>query len=375
MAAESSSAAAAASAAVPKGTAAALQLVKCKVSASLLPGNLVLGSRSYAYIHRNEVCLIPSAAVALGNDKADSIKVAYTDKDAVNAVEITKLAGLGEVVIIVNQAGAIYIYDAETGQKLLHTYKHTKSSASGGGSALSAAVGGGTPSASLSLKDQHLRGIATDHKDTLYIGTQSGEILVFSLTKAKFALVKTLSAQGAEAHGEWGVSALVYSVPHATLISGDENGSLCFWSGVGDAVSAAKMVRIEGGGGSVTKVGAPVNCLALGPGALLAAAFTSGHIRLYDLARRQITHEICAHTRAINALDIHPSKPLLLAASEDTFVSCWSLPSSATPQIKQLMAESPALGLLTGCRFGGANSELIVTTIYDSRSLALMHTP
>ena len=30
--------------AVPKGTAAALQLVKCKVSASLLPGNLVAGS-------------------------------------------------------------------------------------------------------------------------------------------------------------------------------------------------------------------------------------------------------------------------------------------------------------------------------------------
>jgi len=32
--------------AVPKGTAAALQLVKCKVSASLLPGNLITGSAS-----------------------------------------------------------------------------------------------------------------------------------------------------------------------------------------------------------------------------------------------------------------------------------------------------------------------------------------
>ena len=365
MAAESSATSASA---VPKGTAAALQLVKCKVSASLLPGNLVLGSRSYAYIHRNEVCLVPSSSVVLGSEKSDAIKVAYTDKDAVNGVDITKVAGLGEVVVIINQAGAIFIYDAETGQKLLHSYKHTKASG------VASAAGGSASAPALSLKDQHLRGIASDHKETLYIGTQSGDILVFNLTKTKFSLVKTLAAQG-DAHGEWGITALAYSVPHATLVSGDENGSLCFWSGSGDAVSSAKMVRIDGGGGAVTKVGAPVNCLALGSGPVLAAAFTSGHIRLYDLARRQITHEICAHTRAINALDIHPSKPILLAASEDTFVSCWTIPSSSNPNIKQLMAESPALGLLTGCRFGGANGELIVTTVYDSRSLALMHTP
>lgn len=94
---------------VPKGTAAALQLVKCKLSASLLPGNLVTSSRFYAYIHRNEVQLIDQKLAALGTEKADATKAAYTDKDAINQIEFVKIAGLGEVLIVLNQAGAIFV--------------------------------------------------------------------------------------------------------------------------------------------------------------------------------------------------------------------------------------------------------------------------
>ena len=154
-----------------------------------------------------------------------------------------------------------------------------------------------------------------------------------------------------------------------TLISGDDSGQLLFWAApTGDAVSGSKVVKLPGSN-------APVNCLSLGQG-VLAAAFTSGHVRLYDVNKRQLTVEIAAHTRAINALEIHATRPLLLAASEDTFVSVWTIPTAAAPNVQSLMAESPALGLLTGCRFGGGpNQEPFVTSVYDSRSLALMHTP
>lgn len=391
--------------AIPKGTAAALQLTKCKLSASLLPNNLIFNSSSssskhcYAYIHRNEVCMIDSKAVALGSEKADSIRVAYTDKDAINGIAFAKLSGgnsgtgVGEVLIVINQAGAIFIYDAESGQKLIHSYKYSKPM---GGS--SSAAGGAAGSPTVSLKEQSLRGIATDGKESLFVGNGAGDILVFTLSKAKFNLLKVLNANGADVAPEhaYGISALCYSIPHATLVSGDEFGSVAFWTGGAEGLSQAKMTKLEGGGGSSAAqqsqhvgvkgnhLGAPVNCLVTGVGSsasaptahVVAAAFTTGHIRLYDVSKRQITHEIAAHTRAINALDMHPTKPILLAASEDTFVSCWTVPTAANPQIKSLMAESPALGLLTGCKFGGgANAELIVTTIYDSRSLALMHTP
>lgn len=350
--------AAAAATPIPKGNVAALQLVKCKVSASLLPGNLVAGSKSFAYIHRNEVALVESKLVALGNEKAESTKVAYVEKDAINQVEFIKIAGMGEMIVLVNQAGAVFIYD-DVGQKLLHSYKHTRPNG-----------------IALNLKEQHFRGIVTNGKEYLYIGTGGGEILVFNLTKTKFSLVKTVQSTP-EGHGEigGGISTLAYAAtPNPTLISGDDWGQVLFWnlSGGGDTISTAA--------GKVTKLsgkGSPVTSLSYGQG-FLAAGFGSGHIRLYDLARLStgaLVVEIGAHTRSINSVQIHPSRPLMISAGEDTFVTCWSLPTASGGQIRNLMAESPALGLLTGCTFGGTNQELIVTTIYDSRALALMHTP
>ena len=50
-----------------------------------------------------------SKVVALGNEKVDSSRVAYTDKDAVNQVEFVRLAGLGEVIVVINQAGGVFV--------------------------------------------------------------------------------------------------------------------------------------------------------------------------------------------------------------------------------------------------------------------------
>lgn len=230
---------------------------------------------------------------------------------------------------------------------MLHSYKHSKVT---------------------TLKDQHLRGIAFDGKETLFVGQGTGELLVFSLTKAKLALVKSINEVHVESSSHsGGISALCYCAKESTLVSGDDYGNIVFWSGAGADISPSRITRLDG-------ANSPVNCLAYGHGHL-AAAFTSGHIRLYDVTKKQITVEIAAHTRAINGVDIHPTKPYVMAASEDTFISVWQLPTAANPQVKHLMAESPVLGLLTGARFGGANQELIVNTTYDSRALAIMHTP
>lgn len=244
----------------------------------------------------------------------------------------------------------LQVYD-ESGQKLLHSYKHVKS-------------GGGI----LNLKEQHLRGIACDGKETLYIGQGNGDLLVFQLTKAKLTLVKSVSDAHEEASANGGgISALVYATKESVLVSGDDYGNIVFWSGVGADVAHQKTTRIGG-------AGSPVNLLAYGHGHVIGA-FASGHLRLYDPTSRQLTVEIGAHTRAINGLDVHATRPLVLAAGEDTFASVWQLPTAAAPNVAHLSAESPVLGLLTGARFGGANQELILTTSYDNRAIAIMHTP
>jgi len=43
-------------------------------------------SKYYAYIHRSEVALVESRLVALGNEKADTTRAAYSEKEPLNAV-------------------------------------------------------------------------------------------------------------------------------------------------------------------------------------------------------------------------------------------------------------------------------------------------
>jgi WD40 repeat protein len=390
---------------------------------TLLLSPLGRSSKYFAYIHRSEVHLLESKNVALGVEKAETIKVAYTEKDAINQVEFIKIAGNVELLVVINQAGGVFVRRAhaasagrrsvcafdedacvvhpafacshcclaccvcilsdvrvfvaslrcvcarvrqifdESGLKLLHTYKH--------------AHAGGTP---LTLKELHLRGIASDGKELLYIGSGSGDLLIFIISKAKLALLRMVQDVHIESHQQGGgISALAFSQQHNILISGDDWGNVIFWTGLGDMnISAAAQAAQGKQTVKLVGIGAPVNIFAVGIGAhfnTLAAGFASGHIRLYDIGKKSIVAEIGAHTRSINALEMHASRPLLIAAGEDTFVSGWTIPTPADATIKSVLCESPVLGLLTGARFAGSNQELIATTVYDSRSIALLHTP
>lgn len=316
-------------------------LLRCFSSAS---------SKYYAYIHRNEIQLIDPKGVVLGNDKSDAARAAYGEKDLLSCIDFVRLA-MGELLVALTHTGCVHIMD-DSGSKLLHSYRHTKS--------------GG---ASLSSKEAYFRGIAADGKETLYVGTGSGDILVLSCTKSKLSLLKVVSDVHSESSAtSGGVSALTYVARESMLVSADDYGNVAFWPGASGAeMPAAKVSKVAG-------FGAPVTALASGHGCVVAS-YATGQLRIYSAATRSLSVEIGAHTRAINGLEIHASRPIVMAASEDTFVSVWSLPTSAQPQIRQLMCESPVLGLLTGARFGGQNQELIITTTYDSRALAIMHTP
>ena len=47
--------------------------------------------------------------IALGSEKADTIKCAYAEKEAVNQIAFVKLAAFGEVLVVVNQGGGVFV--------------------------------------------------------------------------------------------------------------------------------------------------------------------------------------------------------------------------------------------------------------------------
>jgi hypothetical protein len=47
--------------------------------------------------------------IALGNEKADTIKSAYAEKEPVNQIEFCKFTALGEVLVVINQGGGVFV--------------------------------------------------------------------------------------------------------------------------------------------------------------------------------------------------------------------------------------------------------------------------
>ncbi|CAM9886005.1 unnamed protein product, partial [Chrysoparadoxa australica] len=87
---------------------------------------------------------------------------------------------------------------------------------------------------------------------------------------------------------------------------------------------------------------------------LVAAAYGSGHVRLYNAPIHELTVEIAAHGRICNSIDLHPTKPLLVSAGEDCRVNVWSLPDndgSGRPEIGLVYSDELPNALITGARF------------------------
>jgi len=312
-------------------------MVKCKASASLLPNNLTTSGAYISYIHRSECHLVENKPAILALEKTDTTKCLYNEKDPLSQIRYLKLA-MGEVLVAITLGGLVHIYE-ENGQKLLHFHKLQKSQVA------------------LSAHDAHLKGIAADNNANVFIGSGSGEILVFNITAKKMALTKKL-----EGH-QHAVQDLNATDGH--MVSGDEFGSVVFWSYKEDDFK--KLHEIKGDGN-------PVTTIAIGHG-YAVVGFSTGHIRIYSLDKHQLKVEITAHTRTINTIDMHPTQPMFATVSEDTFLSVWSLPTPKSSQVRKLHLQSVSSGLLTGVRFNVRDPNQLLVTCYDSRFLMYLDAP
>jgi len=284
--------------------------LKCKASASLIPNNLSCNGNNLLYVSRNEVHIVKENHDEIIGEKPPSLSMAtYAEKDIVSQSRYCKFS-IGDCIVIITVSGLVHIYD-DSGQKLLHFHKLQKSQVA------------------LGVREAHLRGIAND-SNHLFIGSGSGEILMFSISSKKFTLTKKI-----QAHKEM-ISSIECTFASTNsdekdkekekdtkekekekekeviLVTADEAGAVIFWS-VDQKEDGLTKIKEH------TGEGYPCVSMCKGHG-YVVCSFSNGLLRFYDLNSKKLKVEISAHARSINAIDIHPTKPMVVAVSEDSYI-------------------------------------------------------
>jgi WD40 repeat protein len=324
-------------------TEAKINQIKCKASVSLLPNNLAVSDGFLTYIHRSEVHMVKNVHSSLTSTEKGSsvsIKAAYAEKDPVSQARFCHLQ-MGDMLVVATLTGLMHVYDSD-GQKLIHFHKLAKSS-------------------DLS-KEAQLRGIAHDGGAYVTVGSGTGELLVFNITQKKLALTRKLAG-----HKD-GITDIDFNIKENLLASADETGTIMLWN-TKEAKEGAytKIAEFKG-------TGDPCWSVQIGHGYVIGG-YSTGHIRMFSIEKKQLAVEIAAHARTVNAVDIHPTIPMVIACSEDSFLSAWSIPASKGAPVKNLSMVSTNSSLLTGCRFCGKDKSLVAVTAYDSRFIAVLPAP
>jgi hypothetical protein len=125
---------------------------------------------------------------------------------------------------------------------------------------------------------------------------------------------------------------------HSTVLTADDQGVVVQWAAPSGAPGAAPPVALQrfsrAPPGARPGAGA-VPCAAVGlvAGAVAAAAFADGAVRLFRLRAPGapagsgfMEAEAAAHAGAAMALAVHPSLPLFATAGQDGVVCVWLLP-------------------------------------------------
>ena len=105
---------------------------------------------------------------------------------------------------------------------------------------------------------------------------------------------------------------------------------ICSADGMGDVHVHA--LEVDGTWGHCTTFGVttvdgtPSLCTTLRMrGVLLYCGYSTGHVRVFDLVSCALAVQISAHSRWINALEVHPNGSTFASASEDTMINVWTL--------------------------------------------------
>jgi hypothetical protein len=166
---------------------------------------------------------------------------------------------------------------------------------------------------------------------------------------------KRLSLEASARAHRRSVSALGSSV--SNMASGDENGHVAVWCAGGLEQVCA-----------FPSMGCPC-CSVVVRADRVVAAFVSGVVRVYDIARARVQIEIDAHCRTLNAIALHPQYDVFASAGEDGFINVWQLPDKRNLDVRLVASLRVPDALLCGVAFLLDGSNRLAALAYDSPKL------
>jgi WD40 repeat protein len=98
---------------------------------------------------------------------------------------------------------------------------------------------------------------------------------------------------------------------------------------------------------------------------LYIVGFANGEVKIIS-PKGQVLVEMSAHSRGINALTCHPSKPLFATCSDDTFLNIFEVKESL--DIGLVLSSRVNDYQLVGVAFGG---DSVISSPYDFKNLAV----
>lgn len=218
------------------------------------------------------------------------------------------------------------------------------------------------------------RGIATlgtAQAQFLCVGTSSGAIVVLAhhVERGKHSFVPaSANATPSSPHRGEALTALASNSTCAQLASADDDGRVVLWD-ASEGDRAWSLVHTFD-----AWRGHPCTSLEFGTRFLLAA-YSTGHVRIFDHGTPHIVAEIAAHNRCINAITgMVPSdgfdRCVFASVGDDTVLNVWSIDSRAEGdgvEVELLGSASCLDALLVGVAFKG--TEHIITSSYEATAL------
>ncbi|XP_018097034.1 WD repeat domain 54 L homeolog isoform X1 [Xenopus laevis] len=203
------------------------------------------------------------------------------------------------------------------------------------------------------------RGIAPARGQYICVGTSSGLVLVFDIpAKGTNITLAEVLAEHREPITDIASDSATDKDSAADLVTADDSGALCVWKcGGGEEFKLLNKISAYGVSCSSVKLWNGV----------IAAAYGTGQIRVFDAATGALNVEVDAHARWIYTLDIAPESGKLLSGAEDSFIQIWQLSRSdcGTIEVEHCHSECVTDTQICGARFCDPQGGSFAVTGYD----------
>jgi len=307
-----------------------LRTRNCGPTASLLFGNLASNDKHVAYIHNTEVIVLPDSAVQQAGGHPAVQKLGD-----MNGALVQEVRWAHDILVVASQR-SLQFYTADAKQLLHHLTAPQPASLE-------------TP--------PYFKGISACEVATgrvICAGTSVGSMCVQHLLPG--------DAFGDAAYYQCTAEPVV----DLSAVTSEEDGLIASADGSG-------MISLFRLGQDVWDRlvdfppydGAMCTALQL-RGPQLFCSYSSGHVRIFEvgLSGGHLTCEITAHARCINALEVHPSKPLFATAAEDCCINLWQCEPDG--RIALCSTTNVTDALLTGLAFC---QDTLAATAYDTPNI------